>query len=375
MASAPPSGGQGDASNAMGPVWMSMALIIGSLIAWFLWHTYLVAFYFHLKLIEIEMIQFFTVALGDTKQFILNTPAETVTMDQAESIAATIGHYLKIPVSLMLMLMAMLLYFKSALGKYKNIYTMKTLAEHELPVWPYLTPVINLSLIDKDLDDGPWAMAMQPMYFAKRYQLLQLEKTGSEPGQLRKAEKVSATLLHNRAVRLFRMQLGALWVNPEKLPIHVKALFAAFAAKALRASQESRLFLEKLSASSGEGKPDFSEVEELFKKYINRPEVVAVTEKHAYVLTVMASVLEFARMDGVLATAEFLWLKPLDRRLWFMLNCVGRRTAFVEVAAPFAHWLAEKEMGRKIVTPMIDEAVKALDQALKEIKYNPDKES
>lgn len=375
MPPAPSSGGQGESYNAMGPVWISMALIIGSLIAWFFWHTYLVAFYFHVKLVEIDMIQFFTLALEDTKQFILNTPAATVTMDQAENIAATIGHYLKIPVSLMLMLMAMLLYFKSALGKYKNSYTMKTLTEHQLAVWPYLTPVVNLNLIEIDIDEGPWAMAMQPMYFAKRYQLLQLEKVGSQPGQLRKAETTNVILLQNRAIRLFRMQLGSLWTNPEKLPIHVKALFAAFAAKALRASEESRSFLDKLSASSGEGKPDFSDVEGLFKKYINHPEILKVTEKHAYVLTVMASVIEFARLDGVLATAEFLWLKPLDRRLWFMLNCVGRRTAFVEVSAPFAHWLAEKEMGRKIVTPMIDEAVKALDQALKEIKYNPDKES
>ena len=55
-----------------------------------------------------------------------------------------------------------------------------------------------------------------------------------------------------------------------------------------------------------------------------------------------------------------------------MLNCVGRQTAFVEVAGPYAHWLAEKEMGRKIRSPMVDQAVTALDVAIKEIKYNPD---
>ena len=51
-----------------------------------------------------------------------------------------------------------------------------------------------------------------------------------------------------------------------------------------------------------------------------------------------------ARTDGVLASAEFLWLKPVDRQLWFMLNSIGRRTPFVEVSAPYAHWLVERRL-------------------------------
>ena len=56
----------------------------------------------------------------------------------------------------------------------------------------------------------------------------------------------------------------------------------------------------------------------------------------------IASLLEMARIDGVLASAEFLWLKPVDRRMWYMLNCVGRQTAVAEIAGLFAHWQAEK---------------------------------
>ncbi len=53
--------------------------------------------------------------------------------------------------------------------------------------------------------------------------------------------------------------------------------------------------------------------------------------------------------DGVQASADFLWLKPIDRRLWYMLNTVGRQTPFAEVAGPYAHWLAEREMGKRIL--------------------------
>ena len=77
--------------------------------------------------------------------------------------------------------------------------------------------------------------------------------------------------------------------------------------------------------------------------------------------------LEVARVDGVLATAEFLWLKPVDRRFWYMMNSVGRQVSVVEVSGPFAHWLAEKKVGRALKTPMVKEAVVALEEAMEGI--------
>ena len=88
----------------------------------------------------------------------------------------------------------------------------------------------------------------------------------------------------------------------------------------------------------------------------------------------MASMLEGAREDGVQASADFLWVKPLDRRFWYMMNTVGRQTPYVEVAGPFAHWIAEKEAGRKLLVPMVEEATNALELALKEVVYRPDEQ-
>ena len=85
----------------------------------------------------------------------------------------------------------------------------------------------------------------------------------------------------------------------------------------------------------------------------------------------MSSLLHAARDDGVVPSAEFLWLKVKDRRLWYMLNSVGRQTPFAEVGGPFAHWRAEQEMGRSCRAPMIDEAIKALEIAVKEVKLSP----
>ena len=59
----------------------------------------------------------------------------------------------------------------------------------------------------------------------------------------------------------------------------------------------------------------------------------------------------------------------VDRRMWYMLNSVGRQTSTVEVSGVFSHWLAEKRMERAVKTPMVKEAVSAYKAALEEILY------
>lgn len=129
--------------------------------------------------------------------------------------------------------------------------------------------------------------------------------------------------------------------------------------------------LGALDKSTTEGKPDYSVATSTLKKYQQFENVQEVVNKHAYVLTVMASLLRASRDDGVMSSAEFLWLKIVDRRLWYMLNCVGRQTPYAEVGGPFAHWVAENVTGRRLVTPMIDEAITAMEIAIKEIKLSP----
>ena len=41
--------------------------------------------------------------------------------------------------------------------------------------------------------------------------------------------------------------------------------------------------------------------------------------------------------------------KTNGSKLWYTLNTVGRQTPFLEVAGIFAHWIAEREAGRRVV--------------------------
>jgi len=89
----------------------------------------------------------------------------------------------------------------------------------------------------------------------------------------------------------------------------------------------------------------------------------------------MASMLELARSDGVLATAELLWIRPIDRNLWYMMNSVGRQTPFPEVSGAFSHWLWEKKLQRPLKIPRVDAAVVAFEGAIAEILFEPEAES
>lgn len=235
----------------------------------------------------------------------------------------------------------------------RRMHDRQSLIQSEVRVWPWIAPVVKLDLVNTSIDDGKWAMARMPVDFAKRYRLLD----GREANKLRTG-------------KFFASQLGKLWEGPDKLPRHVRALFACFIAQACRDKDGARDGLRTLALSMAEGKPDYGFVDKLLEKHLNDARIAPVFEKHAYVVTVLSACLELARKNGVLPPAYFVWLRPLNRSLWYVLNNVGRRTAFSEVAGVHAHFLAEKVAGHRIEQPYVDEARKALERALREYKFD-----
>jgi len=83
------------------------------------------------------------------------------------------------------------------------------------------------------------------------------------------------------------------------------------------------------------------------------------------------SLLNMARLRaGVLAPAQFAWLKLVDRPLWYALASLGFETEGVsrylhpnprvEAAGARDHWAVERFIGAPVINPSIDCAVEAL---------------
>lgn len=85
-----------------------------------------------------------------------------------------------------------------------------------------------------------------------------------------------------------------------------------------------------------------------------------LSERHGTPVTMMLAALEAARSGRAsCAPSEFLWLKKVDRRLWYAMSNLGRASFHVEGIAAIAHFREEKIHGRS-EAPLIGAALSAL---------------
>lgn len=378
---APQQGGGGQGDNSYDMLWIIVAAFAAIGIIWFVFKVQLISFFLTIKILELDLLNYIANLTNHPNYFeplrqaLISARANAANLTFTALLAAgsSVGVWLRIPLVIMLCVMAVIVYTSNSVRIYKRTYSMRDFIKLESKNWPQITPIVNLDLIKTDIETGPWAMALTPLQFCKKYNLLDEIRPQRREGMSRKDwDKIEVVLKRGEANKLFTLQLGQLWGGVDKLPPHTKALFAAFAARVNSDSAGAAKLLAQMSASSLNKEIDYAGVDELLKKHANTKLVQDVVRAHAYVATVMAAMLLAARDDGVQASSDFLWLKPRDRRLWYILNTVGRQTPFIEVAGIFAHWAAEKEAGRRLLVPMVEEATNAVEVALKEVVYRPD---
>jgi intracellular multiplication protein IcmP len=287
---------------------------------------------------------------------------KTAKFSQVILVSHLVGQWLRYPAIAILLVLAYYLKFKHPGDQFRRTFTMKRLRSTEVELWPFITPILDENLVKTPLDKGPWAMAKQPLDFCKENKILH---TG--------ADKVGITTWDvntSEAEGIFSQQLGPLWNGLERQPVYIQALAIIFVAKLQRDAGIERRFIHQIAASAKKGgRLDMTGIKELVSKYADSKPIRWLETRHAYRTTLMASLLEMARSEGVLATAEFLWLKPVDRRMWYMLNAVGRQTAPVEVAGAFSHWQTELKVRRPLRTPAVNSAARALKEAVSQILY------
>lgn len=371
----------GSSDNSLDFLWMIVLIVGGCALLWFFGRTYIVSTVLSIRLYEVYLLQYVLSGYFYIASFLhlplpnlesLNQAMATIhekntnmSISQLVALSSSVGKFYTIPVMLIVVGLAVITYFTNIAEQFKHTYNMETLRKSEYKIWPQVSPVMRVDLVKKELDQGPWATSLTPLLFAKKHDLIIQHKENG---------KTDVSLNEGGAYRVFALQLGLAWAGPERLPIHIQALYAIFLSRANHDRKNADDLLAQIATSSTSDKLNFTGVKELVAKHKTSKQARFAEQKHAYVLTVMATLLELARTDGVLATAEFLWLKPLDRQLWYMLNAVGRQTAFPEIGGVYAHWIAEKKLDRAMKVPMVESAVKALDSAMKDMIYQPEDE-
>jgi intracellular multiplication protein IcmP len=107
--------------------------------------------------------------------------------------------------------------------------------------------------------------------------------------------------------------------------------------------------------------------------------VLEVMGRHFFTTAGLMSVLCEARLrGGVLAPAQFAFLKLVDRRLWYALHSLGfeidgprahpHPSQRIEAIGARDHWAAERLAGRPLPAPSVDRAIKAIRLSYETVK-------
>lgn len=259
-------------------------------------------------------------------------------------------------------------YFKRG---FRRTFSIDTLIIDQADLWPVIKPMVEVKPQKiKDLDEGVWAMCLEPINFAEKHDLI--IRTENKMGE----QKMQ--LDEEKCIEIFSSQLGRQWKGIDDLDQNEKFVLAILLLKANRLGDDSTALAGEIAtAFSSEKKYSKKDLKAFYDKAVKNTESVLekygksdvfkeALSQHYYVHTLMPRMLEYARVDGVLATADFVWLKPQNRTLWYILNNVGRNAAWTECAGIWFHYNYEKAIERKIPAPKISGAVAALDLNFKE---------
>lgn len=297
------------------------------------------------------------------------------------------GSWIRWPFVLLLALFGVASVFMGRVGGLVRRFNMESLLRHNAESFPCLRPVVGRGkylLSPESYDSGPWRLARTPVQFALEHGLLFNEAgVPFSPDQALRHGLPStelpawghARLDEKKALAELTKQLGKRFEGYENLSFCRRALAVAFLAYANGDKMGCVALLDAVSLSYREENgrvtcsileaEDFAgRLEKTWEQHKSVLQERSLLNHVAFELPWFMALLYRARRKGVLATSQFLWLRPLDRPLWYALNQCGGRAAWAEGFAPWAHYTAEEQAGRALAEPHVVPAVASLKQAL-----------
>lgn len=141
-----------------------------------------------------------------------------------------------------------------------------------------------------------------------------------------------------------------------------KAIFAILAPYAFggqNGRKESRAVIDALNYSAmgtKDGQANLSQkvVEDSFNKWRANAKATRLSRVHLWEYTYLYALLAQAQRRGKIGTWSFIWLKPMNRALFYALNTVGRNTPHAESGLVFSQVQYEEmtvRSGRLPLTP------------------------
>lgn len=270
--------------------------------------------------------------------------------------------YMRWPAAIICGWMAVFAFYISPRNKFRTKYTLESFIRMQAKMWPIISPIVNFN-------PGKFSARVPGDPVPDKLPAFAEALSPEEWISYHRIPVVNGIPDREATRRAFQLQLGPRWHGFEDLPQHIRALIAAFILRGSQKRDESEDFLGKLAVcwSIEKGlvlKPEIiSEIDKILRDPEMSEKALKIANDHAYRTTAVLSILKWARfMGGVLAPAQFLWLRAVDRNLWYPLNNLGRRSFHSEGAGAIAHFMAEQGAKKALPIPRVDTAIVTLNQ-------------
>lgn len=179
------------------------------------------------------------------------------------------------------------------------------------------------------------------------------------------------TIDEEKATKAFQKQLIGRWKGVKALKPYQQVLLASFALKADRQRDKADEMLSRIALcwtmknglKLSKDRTLVSDARKILKNKNVAGGTLAACNRHAFVTTALLGALNHARNEGgVLAPAQFVWLRAHDRTLWYPLNNLGRHSFHMEAFGAMSHFKAEKLTQRPIPAPKMENAVRMIKE-------------
>ena len=349
-----------------------VGVCLGAYLLWTNYHGTISAAVMAVMHREILLIDHFTHRFDVADQQMAAADPNGVTLRDLYGIAQAVGMFFRIPATVFIVLLAAICTVRAAPSRYKRGFDLDALIREQALAFRSTAAFVrrHLRLVP------PPAGAPRPADYALT----------AEEWIDRFARNRHGAFDESAARAALAAQLGARWKGPQDAAPVVRCLFAAFALHLAQRREEALDLLGDASAAlagQDEAQPSgpdqalalpasiLAKADALIADPKGLVEARAVTARHAYATTAMMTLLNAARLHaGVLAPAQFAWLKLVDRSLWYALHSLGYETEGfgrylhpnprVEALGARDHWAVELVAGAPVVAPSLERAIEAL---------------
>ena len=344
---------------------------LGAYLLWINYHQAISAAAMALAHQEILLLGHFTnrFQLAD-RQMAAADPAGVTLLD-LYGIGRAIGLFVRIPATAFILLLAAICTVRATPSRFKRAFDLDGLMREQATSFPAGAAHVarHLRLVSPaSAEPRPADFALTPQEWLERF-----------------GRRQDGSFDQAAAHDALRDQLGPRWTEPEAADPSVRCLFTVFALHMAERRDEALQLLGTIAAGLGDQAEDRPEGPDkplaLDRAVVARADTIlsgmdaedarGVASRHAYTNPALMELLvEARRRAGVLAPAQFAWIKLVDRRLWYALHSLGYETdglgrylhpnPRVEAIGARDHWSAERAVGGPVIEPNLNRAVEAL---------------